>query len=70
MIFKVYYQELKTEVPVREKTQTIFVEGESVKEVRSKLADRPYNIEFITPVEGEFLEYEQKNENFKVLEIG
>ena len=29
MIFKVYYQETITEVPVRENTKTIFVEGES-----------------------------------------
>ncbi|WP_019152960.1 DNA-dependent RNA polymerase subunit epsilon [Robertmurraya massiliosenegalensis] len=70
MIFKVYFQDLKTEAPVREKTKTIFVEAESVREVRTKLAERPYNIEFITPVDGAFLEYEQKNENYKVLEIG
>ncbi|MEQ2526025.1 DNA-directed RNA polymerase subunit epsilon [Bacillaceae bacterium CLA-AA-H227] len=70
MIFKVYYQELKTEAPVREKTQTVFVEAESVREVRSKLADRPFNIEFITPVDGAFLEYEQTNENYKVWELG
>ncbi|TKC18499.1 DNA-dependent RNA polymerase subunit epsilon [Robertmurraya kyonggiensis] len=70
MIFKVYYQELKTEVPVREKTQTVFVEAGSVREVRSNLADRPFNIEFITPVDGAFLEYEQKNENYKVWELG
>ncbi|RTR32382.1 DUF1447 family protein [Robertmurraya yapensis] len=70
MIFKVYYQELKTEAPVREKTQTVFVEAGSVREVRSKLADRPFNIEFITPVDGAFLEYEQKNENYKVWELG
>ena len=70
MIFKVYYQELKKEVPVREKTKTLYVEAESVREVRSKLADRPYNIEFVTSVEGAYLEYEQKNEEFKVLEIG
>ena len=70
MVFKVYYQELIKEVPVREKTKTLYVEAESVREVRTKLADRPYNIEFVTPVEGAFLEYEQKNEDFKVLEIG
>lgn len=70
MVFKVYYQELIKEVPVREKTKTIYVEAGSVREVRTKLADRPYNIEFVTPVEGAFLEYEQKNEDFKVLEIG
>lgn len=70
MIFKVYYQELKTEVPVRENTKTLYMKGESEREVRTKLADRPYNIEFITRVEGAFLEYEQKNEDYKVLEIG
>ncbi|WP_449621401.1 DNA-dependent RNA polymerase subunit epsilon [Robertmurraya sp. Marseille-Q9965] len=70
MIFKVYYQELKTEVPVREKTKTVFIEAESVREVRSKLAERPFNIEFITPVDGAFLEYEQQNENYKVWELG
>ncbi|MEH7524618.1 RNA polymerase epsilon subunit, partial [Bacillus sp. JJ1503] len=48
MIFKVFYQESKKEVPVREKTQTIYVEGESERDVRLKLADKPYNIEFIT----------------------
>ncbi|CAM3804374.1 DNA-dependent RNA polymerase subunit epsilon [Cytobacillus oceanisediminis] len=70
MIFKVYYQDSKTEVPVREKTKTIFVEGNSERDVRTKLADRPYNIEFVTAVEGEFLEYEKQSEDFKVLEIG
>ncbi|WP_026584906.1 DNA-dependent RNA polymerase subunit epsilon [Bacillus sp. J33] len=70
MIFKVYYQDSKTEVPVREKTKTVFVEGDSERDVRTKLADRPYNIEFVTAVEGKFLEYEKQSEDFKVLEIG
>lgn len=70
MIFKVYYQESRKEVAVREKTKTIFVEGSSERDVRTKLADRPYNIEFVTAVEGKFLEYEKQSEDFKVLEIG
>lgn len=69
MIFKVFYQEIKTEVPVRENTKTLFIEGDSERDVRTKLAERPINIEFITPVGGAFLEYEQQNEDFKVLEI-
>jgi DNA-dependent RNA polymerase auxiliary subunit epsilon len=68
MIFKVFYQQSSEEVPVRESTKTLFLEAESEREVRSKLADRPFNIEFITPVEGAFLEYEQQNEDYKVLE--
>lgn len=69
MIFKVYFQESITQVPVREKTKAIFVEGESAVDVRIKLADRGYNIEFVTAVTGNFLEFEKQNEDFKVLEI-
>ncbi|AST92217.1 MULTISPECIES: DNA-dependent RNA polymerase subunit epsilon [Sutcliffiella] len=70
MIFKVYYQEQLTEAPVREKTKTVFVEGEAEKDVRIALKDKPYNIEIVIPVEGEYLAYEQQSEHFKVLEIG
>jgi DNA-dependent RNA polymerase auxiliary subunit epsilon len=70
MIFKVYYQESITEVPVREKTKTVFVKANFEKEVRTKLADRGHNIEFVEAVAGAFLEYEKQNEDFKVLEIG
>ncbi len=69
MIFKVYYQESIKEVPVREKTKTVYVDGDSPKDVRTKLADKHYNIELVVPVEGDYLEYEKKNEDFKVLEI-
>ncbi|KAB2337342.1 DNA-dependent RNA polymerase auxiliary subunit epsilon family protein [Cytobacillus depressus] len=70
MIFKVFYQASNKEVPVREKTQTIYVEGESERDIRLKLADKPYNIEYITGVRGAFLEFEKQHEDFNVLEIG
>ena len=69
MVFKVYFQERVTEVPVREKTRVLYVEGESVRDVRKKIADRGYNVEFLQEVTGAFLEYEQQNEDYKVLEI-
>jgi len=69
MIFKVYYQDKITEVPVRERTNTLYIEATSEVEVRSKLKDRPYNIEFITSLDGAYLEYEEQSENYKVLEI-
>lgn len=69
MIFKVYFQESKKEVPVRENTQTVYVEAESERDVRLKLAKFDYNIELITPVEGKYLEFEQQNPDFHVLEI-
>ncbi|MBO1510591.1 DNA-dependent RNA polymerase subunit epsilon [Metabacillus bambusae] len=69
MIFKVYYQDKITEVPVRERTNTLYIEATTEGEVRSKLKDRPYNIEFVSPLDGAFLEYEKQSENYKVLEI-
>ncbi|EKN65552.1 hypothetical protein BABA_19731 [Neobacillus bataviensis LMG 21833] len=69
MIYKVYYQESISQVPVRENTKTLFIKGDSAREVRIKIADRGYNVEFVQEVTGAFLEYEQQNEDFKVLEI-
>ncbi|MCM3123483.1 DNA-directed RNA polymerase subunit epsilon [Mesobacillus sp. AQ2] len=69
MIFKVYFQESNKQVPVREKTQTIYVEADSEREVRTKIVDRQYNIEYVEAVEGNYLEYEKQKEDFEVLEI-
>lgn len=69
MIYKVYYQEKVTEMPVREKTKSLYIEAESERDARRKLIDRPYNIEHIEPLEGDYLEYEKQNEDFEVLEI-
>ncbi|WP_100373368.1 DNA-dependent RNA polymerase subunit epsilon [Bacillus sp. FJAT-45037] len=69
MIFKVYFQETLMQVPVRERTQTIYVEGESESDVRKKLIPRDYNIEFITPVSGAYLDYEKQHEDFNVESI-
>ncbi|MDX8359920.1 MULTISPECIES: DNA-directed RNA polymerase subunit epsilon [Bacillaceae] len=68
MIFKVYFQEDVLEVPVREKTQTVYINADSEQDVREKLKDRNLNIEFVQLVSGEYLEFEQRNEDFKVLE--
>ncbi|WGD89056.1 RNA polymerase subunit omega 1 [Bacillus subtilis] len=69
MMYKVFYQEKADEVPVREKTDSLYIEGVSERDVRTKLKEKKFNIEFITPVDGAFLEYEQQSENFKVLEL-
>ncbi|GAA0325002.1 RNA polymerase subunit omega 1 [Bacillus carboniphilus] len=68
MIFKVYYQESKAEVPVREHTKTLYMEAETEREVRLALDDKNFNIEFVQPTTGAYLEYEQQSEDFKVLE--
>lgn len=69
MIFKVYYQEHLYEVPVREKTKSLFVDAESERDVRLKLKSRDINIEYVQIVEGAYLNYEKKHEDYKVLEI-
>ncbi|WP_332693775.1 DNA-dependent RNA polymerase subunit epsilon [Halalkalibacter lacteus] len=69
MIFKVFYQKKFNQVPVREFTESLFVEGESEADVRKKLASRNYNIEFVTPVSGAYLDYEQQSEDFNVESI-
>lgn len=66
MIYKVYYQENKNEIPVRENTKSLYVEGSSEQEVRAYLKDRNYNIEFVQLLEGNYLEYEKNSPNFIV----
>ncbi|MFB4167652.1 DNA-dependent RNA polymerase subunit epsilon [Virgibacillus sp. JSM 102003] len=68
MIYKVFYQELPGEVPVRERTQSLYVEADSEKEVRNKLYDRKYNIniEFIHPLDEAHLKYEKQSEHFNL----
>ncbi|MEK4698720.1 DNA-directed RNA polymerase subunit epsilon [Solibacillus sp. FSL R7-0668] len=64
MIYKVYYQEGISEIPVRENTKVVYVEGASEREVRFFLKDRNYNIELVQLLEGNYLEYEQNSPNF------
>lgn len=68
MIFKVYYQESKNEVPVRENTKTVYLEAASEREVRQSLKNRQINIEFVQQLEGQYLEYEKNHKNFELLE--
>lgn len=69
MIFKVYYQEVASEVPVREKTKAMYIEAETEEEVRKKLSGNDYNIEFVQKLEGKYLEYEQNHQNYKLEQL-
>ncbi|WP_226034572.1 DNA-dependent RNA polymerase subunit epsilon [Aquibacillus saliphilus] len=66
MIFKVLYQELSNEVPVRERTKSLYFDAKSEREVRKQLSDRNLNIEFIQPLDEAHLEYEKESEDFIV----
>ncbi|MGJ9383916.1 hypothetical protein CR203_02090 [Salipaludibacillus neizhouensis] len=61
MIFKVFYQDTLNEVPVRERTNSLYLEAASEEEVRKKLTGKEYNIEFVTPLSEESLAYEKEN---------
>ena len=69
MIFKVLYQEVQSEVPVRERTKSLYIEAESVRDVRNKLNEKNYNIEYIQELDEAHLEYEKQSDNFKVENI-
>ncbi|WP_047982951.1 DNA-dependent RNA polymerase subunit epsilon [Ornithinibacillus californiensis] len=66
MIFKVIYQESSYEVPVRERSKSLYFEADSEKDIRKKLSDRGLNIEYIQPLDEAHLEYEKQSEDFKV----
>ncbi len=66
MIFKVLYQETEDEVPTRERTKTLYIEADSVREVRKKLADRDYSIEYIQELDEAHLNYEKQSESFEL----
>ncbi|GAE91809.1 hypothetical protein JCM21714_767 [Gracilibacillus boraciitolerans JCM 21714] len=66
MIYKVLYQKDAFEVPVREHTQSLYIEATSEKEVRQSLKEKNLNIEFIQLLNGAHLEYEQQSPFFKV----
>lgn len=66
MVFKVYYQDVKNEVPQRERTKSLYIEANSKREVLNLLADRDYNIEFVQLLSDVHLDYERQSENFKL----
>ncbi|MBU5364909.1 DNA-dependent RNA polymerase subunit epsilon [Enterococcus devriesei] len=70
MIYKVYYQETKERNPKREQTQSIYVEADNEEMVHNLLRDNtPYNVEYIQLLEGNHLEYEKENADFKLAEF-
>ncbi|HLQ84136.1 MAG TPA: DNA-directed RNA polymerase subunit epsilon [Pseudogracilibacillus sp.] len=66
MIFKVLYQKLQEEAPVREHTSSLYLEADSIQDAREKLSGRNINIEYIHALDGAHLAYEQRSENFEL----
>ncbi|EUJ40668.1 DNA-dependent RNA polymerase subunit epsilon [Brochothrix campestris] len=60
MIYKVFYQENMIETPLRENTKSLMIEASSVEDVRKKLTNRGFNIEFIELMRDAQIAYEKK----------
>ena len=67
MTFKVYYQADKTKRPVRENTQSLYIEADSEAEALLMVEHTTdYNIEFVEQLDEKALAYEKQNPNFKL----
>ncbi|TXL67550.1 DUF1447 family protein [Cerasibacillus terrae] len=66
MIFKVLYQEDPNEIATRERTKSIYIEADSIRDARKKLANKTINIEYIQPLNKAHLAYEKQSENFEL----
>ncbi|WP_034550616.1 DNA-directed RNA polymerase subunit epsilon [Carnobacterium funditum] len=70
MIYKITYQESNIRNPKREETKSLYIEANTEIEARSLVeTNTPFNIEFIQPLDGSHLEYEQKNAAFALTEF-
>ena len=70
MIYKVYYQETKERNPKREQTHSLYVEADNEEIVHNLLRENtPYTVEYIQLLEGNHLEYEKENADFKLMEF-
>ncbi|MGX7030501.1 DNA-directed RNA polymerase subunit epsilon [Vagococcus zengguangii] len=70
MIYKVYYQELKTQNPKREQTKSLYLEAESVRQARQLVEDNTaFNIEFVQLLDDNHLAYEKENAEFTLMEF-
>ncbi|MFD2829879.1 RNA polymerase epsilon subunit [Corticicoccus populi] len=69
-VFKAFFQEANGNRIIREDTHTRYFEAASESEVRIALKDSGYNIEFVTELSPEHLEYEKENNvDFKVEKV-
>lgn len=69
MIFKIYYQDTKTESPRRENTHSLFIEADSKPDAIRRVEENTgFNLEQVEELEGKALEYEQESASYKLVE--
>lgn len=70
MIYKVLYQPNPQENPKRESTKSLYLNANTEAEVRDLIRDNTsYTVEYIQPIAGKHLEFEQKEPDFKITEF-
>ena len=70
MIYKVLYQPNPQENPKRESTKSLYLNANTEAEVRDLIRDNTsYTVEYIQPLAGKNLEFEQKEPGFKITEF-
>ncbi|GEK28452.1 DNA-directed RNA polymerase subunit epsilon [Furfurilactobacillus siliginis] len=70
MIFKVYYQETKVRSPKREDTKSLYLDAENEAAAMTAVeSNTEYNVEYIEPLEGNALDYEQQSASYKLTEF-
>lgn len=69
MIYKVFYQENMIETPLRENTKSLMIKASSIEDVRKKLTNHGYNIEFIEMMRDAQIAFEKNDPDFKLEEI-
>lgn len=69
-IFKVFYQNHKTQRIIREETLSVYIEAKNVEQVRKYFADKEVTLEHIEALSPDHLAYEKEhNENFEVIKL-
>lgn len=67
--FKVFYQENNKEIPVRENTKSMFIESSDKPSVLRYLESKNYNVEYVQEMNEEYLNFEKKSSDFKMVKI-
>ena len=67
--FKVFYHENNKEIPVRENTKSMFIESSDKPSVLRYLESKNYNVEYVQEMTEEYLNFEKKSSDFKMVKI-
>ncbi len=67
--FKVFYQKNNKEIPVRENTKSMFIESSDKPSVLRYLESKNYNVEYVQEMTEEYLNFEKKSSDFKMVKI-